>query len=369
MVKNSILLIVLMAAFNCNIQAQDIPVFSQKLTNFFLYNPAIAGHTYGSVTYSYQQSYNNIHNAPRSHYLSFHTPIRRHKFGFGLNLYQEDVNFLRNTYLSTSFAHHIRFNRSMLSLGVSGEYNMLRLNGETNSSPEDPEYQNLANGSVDEFDFSAGLVFQTTYFKMGLSGNRLATAWIKEDNLQVLSSYYTAFFQGMIPLRDGKDVLEPTITYRKFSETNNTLDLGVYYTYDNKFTGGAAWRNSQAVSLTAAVRITPKLLAGYTHEMFLGDIKNQAGSANQFTLRFDFNEYNYQQTFQDEFKSATSYRRKTLNKGNIGSRSPKQLHQRFKKMSRSSPNKRYNTTKKFPGKKYALPPRSHKIKQSKKFRN
>ena len=32
---------------------QDIPLYTQKLTNSVIYNPAIAGHTFGSLTYSF----------------------------------------------------------------------------------------------------------------------------------------------------------------------------------------------------------------------------------------------------------------------------------------------------------------------------
>lgn len=327
---------------NSAVQAQDIPMYTQQLTHSFLYNPAIAGNTFGSLTYSYQQAYSKVSNAPKSHFLSFHAPLVKHKFGMGVNVFQEEVNFMKNTYLAAAFAHHIRFGRNMLSMGVSGEFNMMRLNGNTNSNPEDPEYLRLANG-IDDMDFSAGLVFQSTFFRVGASANRMATAWIKNENSQVLSSYFTTFAQGMIPLRGGEDILEPTITYRKFSETNNTLDVGLFYTYDNRFTAGAGWRNSDAATFVAAVRITPKFLVGYSYEMFMGDLRSQVGGTNQITLRLDFNDYNYKDRFRDDYKDAVSYRRKSLSRGSSysGSKSPKQLHKQMKKLSAHSPNKRY----------------------------
>ncbi len=346
--------------------SQDIPLYSQKLTNSFLYNPAVAGNTFGSITYAYQQSYSNIPNAPKSNFLSFHAPLNKHKFGFGVNLYQEDVNFLRNTYLSTAFAYHIRFNKTnMLSMGVSGEYNMLRLNGQTNSSQEDPEYQKLANGSIDDIDFSAGLVFQTAYYKIGLSSNRLATAWFKDENSRVLSNYYTGFVQGMIPLRGGNDILEPYVTYRKFSNTNNSLDIGLYYTYNNRLTGGAAWRSGGVVSLTAGVRITPKVLIGYSREIFLGDISKQTGATNQFTLRFDFNEYSYKNKFVEAYKASLSYRRKVLSRPIISSKSPEQFHKKQKKFKKLSPNKRYQAVRrpKHHYKQKGITPKSQQMKR------
>src|SRR5688572_7425457 len=92
-------------------RAQDIPLFSQKLTNSFMYNPAVAGHTFGSATFSYRRNYAKVEGAPVNYFLSLHTPIANHKAGIGANVYQEDVTFLRNTYASLAFAYHIRFDR------------------------------------------------------------------------------------------------------------------------------------------------------------------------------------------------------------------------------------------------------------------
>src|SRR6187399_724109 len=89
--------------------AQDIPLFSQKLTNSFVFNPALAGHTFGSITYSYKRNYANVNGSPQNHFLSVHAPIVNHRFGVGANFYQEDVTFLRNTYASAAFAYHLRF--------------------------------------------------------------------------------------------------------------------------------------------------------------------------------------------------------------------------------------------------------------------
>lgn len=346
--------------------SQDIPLYSQKLTNAFLYNPAVAGLTYGSITYAYQQSYNNIPNAPKSNFLSFHAPIKKHKFGIGLNLYQEDVNFISNTFVSAAFAHHIRFNRtSSVSMGISGEYNMMGLSGQTNSTVEDPEYQNLVNGVSDDIDFSAGIVYQTTFYKIGISGNRLGTAWLKKENSQVLSSYYTAFIQGMIPLRGGDDVLEPSITYRKFSDTNNSLDFGLYYTYNNRITLGAAWRSGGVANFTAGVRVRPKVLIGYSHEIFLGDLSKQLGATNQFTLRFDFNEYSYKNKFVQDYKASLAYRRKILSRPIVGSKTPQEFHKKEKRRKHMSPNKRYQSVRhhKYNGGRHGITPKSQQIRR------
>jgi type IX secretion system PorP/SprF family membrane protein len=336
-------------SYACVSQAQDIPLFSQKLTNSFVYNPALAGHSFGSLTYSFKQNY-KVQGAPQNHFLSIHTPIANHRFGIGANVYQEDVTFLRNTYISGAFAYHLPLSKiSTLSLGVSAEYNSFGTNGGPNftSNIEDPEYVKIVNG-IKDYDFSFGAHFQNRFIKAGIAANRLSTTWIKEETKAVLSNYYSAFAQGLIPLRGDEDLLEPYIAYRKLSEINNTFDVGLYYTYNNKITAGAAFRSGNVVSGTLGFRLSKYILIGYSREMITGNIGGFVGAANEFTLRFDFNENNYKTRFRADYKSSVAYRRKTLSgpAGKQGSRNPKSIQKKQRKLAPYSPNSRYQNIKK-----------------------
>jgi len=326
--------------------AQDIPLFTQKLTNSFLYNPAVAGNGVGSLTYAYRQSYSGIANAPRNNFISAHTPIAGHRAGVGINFYQEDVNFMRNSFASAAFAYHLHFGHySTLSMGVSGEYNFMRVKNTTNSDITDPDYQKLANGQLDDYDFSFGMVYQSKYFRAGVSANRLATEWIKKEDTRVLSSYYSGFLQGTIPLRDASDLLEPYFAYRKLSETNSSYDVGLYYTYNARLMAGASLRKGSVAGITAGLYVTPKLMIGYTREMYFSNVQAQIGATNEFTLRLNFKEYDYKKSFTANYKSAIAIRRKSMNSYR-GSRSPAQLHRQQKRLASYSPNKRYQNVQK-----------------------
>jgi type IX secretion system PorP/SprF family membrane protein len=351
----AILLLTIAAA-----SAQDIPLFTQKLTNSFLYNPAVAGNGVGSLTYAYRQSYSGITNAPRNNFISAHTPIANHKAGLGLNFYQEDVNFMRNSYVSAAFAYHLHFGHfSTLSMGISGEYNFMGVKKLSNSDVTDPDYLKLAGSQLNDYDFSFGLVYQSKYFKAGIAANRLASEWIKEEDAYVLSSYYSGFLQGTIPLRGGSDLLEPTFFYRKLSETNSSYDAGLYYTYNARLMAGASLRKGSVAGFTAGLYITPKLMVGYTREMYFSDVQSQVGATNEFTLKLNFKEYDYRKTFTDSYKSALAYRRKSMSTYK-GSRSPAQLHRQQKRLASYSPNKRYQNVQKL-----SITPASQRFKAHK----
>jgi type IX secretion system PorP/SprF family membrane protein len=348
-------------------RAQDIPLFSQKLTNSFIYNPALAGHTFGSLTYSFRQNYAGVEGAPTNHLLSLHAPFSNYRFGSGFNVYQESVNFLTTTFVTGAFAYHLRFNKfSVLSFGISGEFNSIRGNGRLNFDQvqTDPVLNQLQNG-INKPDFSFGAHYQHRFFKVGIAANRLVTAWIDPLNERELSNYYSGYAQGFIPFRDGLDVLEPYIAFRKFSETTDTYDVGVYYTFNNKITFGGATRRGNVVNMSLAYRLSKYLLVGYTRENIMGGVGGFVGSSNEFTLRFDFNDQSYQQRFRDDYKSSLAYRQKSISTGRSGGRTPKQLAKAQKRVAAYSPNARFQNNAKLSGGKKSMSTRKKPIAKGK----
>lgn len=357
-------------------KGQDIPLFSQKLTNSFIYNPSFAGLDFGSFTYSRRQNYSGVEGAPVNNFISLHTPFSNYRFGVGLNVFQEEVNILKNTYYSAAFAYHINFNKySKLSFGLSGELNTLRVNGADINFEEvsqDVVLDNLRAGKNNNADFSFGASYANQYVKLGLALNRLGTAWLKSDSTKLLSNFYSGFAQGTIRLRGDQDMLEPYVAYRKFSETNNSWDAGLFYTYNNKVTAGAAARKGGVFNFTLAYHLSKYLMIGYSREMLTGGVGGFVGASNEFTVRLDFNNQGAKVKFRDDYKSSISYRRKTLStsaarRTTSGGRNPKALHKAQKRVAAYSPNRRYqNTAKLSQGKKVPMKKSYNSVKKGKK---
>lgn len=368
--------VLLLLLANSRVLAQDIPLFSQKLTNSFVFNPALAGHTFGSITYSFKQNYSNVEGAPQNHFLSIHAPIANHRFGVGASIFQEDVTFLRNTYASAAFAYHLALNSlNTFSMGISAEYNSIGANGTPNfynsassSTISDPALNDILGSSNSNFDFSFGMNYQNRFLKIGLAANRLSAGWLNKNN-STLSYYYSGFVQGMIPLRGGEDMLEPYIAYQKLSEVNNTISGGLYYTWNNRIILGGAWRTGNVVSGTLAFKLSKYVMLGYSREIIMGNVGGFVGAANEITLRYDFNDQSYKERFRSDYKSALSYRRKTLSgpSGRAASRNPKQIHRKQKKLAPFSPNRRYQNIKKLSVKSSGSRKKSFSNKKRKKL--
>lgn len=317
-----------------------------------MYNPAMAGQSFGSLTLSHRANYSNVEGSPVDNYASFQTPIAGGRFGVGVNAFQEKVNVLNNTYFSGAFAYHVQITPfSKLSMGVSTEYNMMKLTDLTLVT-DDVVLQRYNTG-VTKPDFSFGMVYESRLFKAGLAANRLSTAVFQSKDARSISNYYSAYAQGTLPVRGGTDLFEPYVSIRKFSESNQTIDLGAYYTYNEKIIAGAAVRNGAVFSGSLGFKLTKGMLVGYSREMILGSVGGFTGSSNELTLRLDFAVKETPKKYNSDYKNSMSYRRKTLNTSGVkktaGGRTSKQLSKAQKRVAAFSPNKRYQNVSKLSG--------------------
>jgi type IX secretion system PorP/SprF family membrane protein len=334
------------------VSGQDVPVYSQKLTNSFLYNPSVAGNTLGSATLSYRQQWAGVEGSPRTLFFSIHTPFARHKFGTGFNVYQEKSGVNENLFASGAFAYHLRFtDENMLSMGVSVEYVNTKINyRDVDVIDSNDDLLNGNQPNANAVDFSFGLNYTSKYVKFGASANRLGTLMGLNDSTSQFSQFYSGFIALTLPVADERDVIEPIVYLRKFANGTHQIDGGLYYTYNDIFTLGGSYRTGGAIGLTGALRINKNLLIGYSREVLSGDFSKNIGASNEFTLRLDFRDHNYytkKKNAREISTKALALRRKTLSnsKGTGFSKSQK-YKKSIKRNYIKSPNYRIESSKK-----------------------
>lgn len=329
--------------------SQDVPIFTQKLTNSFFYNPAVAGHTHGSMTFSHRQNFDNLIS---NNFVSFHTPLANHKLGAGGTIFTDKFSFVQRTYASAAMAYHINFSSyNNFSFGLSADYTGVNFDfNEINfdSGIDDPIFNQMQQRNG--LDFSFGMHYQHQYFKLGVAANRMVQNWFNNEENLLFDGFYSVMGAGLIPFADRRDILEPTFNYVS-SATNSLWNAGLYYTYNDAIMLGGAYRQNDIISMTASVKLAKKIMLGYTHEISNGNVN--LGSTSEIALRFDFSNYNYQERFKEDYKAAVSYRRKALNTtkpGKIGSSNPaKAKKKNIRKInSFKSPSSRYSNNKKLP---------------------
>ncbi|HLT75124.1 MAG TPA: PorP/SprF family type IX secretion system membrane protein [Ohtaekwangia sp.] len=335
-----------------SLAAQDVPLFTQKLTNAFLYNPSVAGNTFGSATLSYRKLWSAIGDAPTTSFVSLHTPFGQHRFGLGVNFFQDEINFSKTIHGSAAFAYHIRITDThSFSLGVSAEYNNQRLNFRRADviDTEDPRL-NGAN-ALDHVDFSFGGSYRTKFMRIGGSVNRF-TNMLGNDSTTSFPAYYTGTLQFMLPLADDRHLLEPIATYRSNLFGAPQFDAGLFYTYNDFATLGGSYRTGGILSATAAIKLNKRLLVGLSRDMFLGEFGQGLGASYEVTVRFDFRDESFYLNSRNSRQinnNAINIRRKTLNRFPLSNSKMKQSA-KYKKLVRKksymSPNYRMSASKK-----------------------
>jgi type IX secretion system PorP/SprF family membrane protein len=349
-----LLLLIFTGCLFVAVRAQDIPLFTQKLTNSFLYNPSVAGHTFGSITFSHRRLWSGVLGAPTTNFLSFHTPIARHRFGFGVNFYQDKIGVTENVFGSGAFGYHIRISdNTMLSFGGAAEYNNLRINlGRVDVNDPNDNLLSSQTGSKSYVDFSAGTSYKSKYFMVGASVNRLNALTHSQDTVLQFPAFYSGFLQFRIPLVKGRDVLEPIINYRTLVQGSQQVDAGLYYTFNEVATLGGGYRTGGVINMTASIRINKSVLIGYSRDVYSGGVTRGIGASNEFTIRFDFKDESYYRKTKHARvinTKAMAVRRKTLStyshKGSPDQKS-KRYKKSIKKNAYKSPNYRMDVSKK-----------------------
>lgn len=301
-------------------KAQEIPLLNQKLTDAFIYNPSFAGVDGGTIVFSHRIPFNQVAGSGKINYLSADMPLSLNNFGVGLSVYNEKINFLNNTYVSGAFAYHIDLgNQQLLSMGVAAEYNNIQADIDQVVGDLSDEMLTLIDaGEYNKIDYSAGINYQHRYFKVGISTNRLATAFEGNDKENILTQYYTALGRFMLPVRGGVDLVEPMIIYRKFSRVSHSLDIGCYYTFKElillgvsaRLGGGQAFATSESggvdvINVTGGFKLMKKLLLGYSLDITSNNVA-ALGPSHEFTLSYEFLNNDNSSPFNR--KSPTNYK-------------------------------------------------------------
>lgn len=351
--KTTLRIIILVVTVSAGtLHAQDAPLFTQKLTNSFLYNPSVAGNTFGSITLSHRKFWSAVEGSPTTNFFSAHTPFGQHRFGTGINFYQDQVGITQAIYGSAAFAYHIKItDAKMLSFGVSGEFNSLKLD----RNRIDVVHENdplLTGGSRNGFDFNFGMSLKTDYFKIGAAANRITNITSIVDSTDQFPGFYSGYLQFMLPLAGGRDVLEPIVMIRNYAQGGTVqIDGGLYYTVNDMLTLGGSYRTGGAINASAAFR-WKNVMLGYSRDIITGDVRQALGATNEFTLRFDFFDESYYLKARNARAintKAMTIRRKTISTYNHRG-SQYQHSQRYKKQLRRksfmSPNYRISASKK-----------------------
>ncbi|MGM0649198.1 MAG: PorP/SprF family type IX secretion system membrane protein [Bacteroidota bacterium] len=292
MKKYTLIIIILFAGIQ--VFAQQLPLRSQYMLDYFTLNPAVAGsldHT--PINLSVRQQWVGFEGAPSSQSINAHTYIGNN-IGMGGALFNEIAGPSRRTGASVSFAYHIQLSKDFsrkLSFGLSPVFYQHYINTEmlTTDMEGDPVIENGFETKLSP-DANFGIMFseKKTYF-VGLSVFNLLelrTDLFKEmdnNNNPVKRTFYLTGGYTF-NLSDDFD-LQPSSHIQYQMNTPVQAEGAIRGTYKDLIGLGVSYRYLDAVAYMLTINLGT-IRIGYSYDMTTSNLKNHAFGSHEFHLTY-----------------------------------------------------------------------------------
>jgi len=307
------IMLTLLVGLNFRASGQQMSLHSQFLMNEYLVNPAVAGHDgFSKVNLTAREQWLGFPQSPKTHSASFQTrllnssyivkknPIRKKnlkpskmgRVGLGALVFDDRNGLISRTGFQITYAYHIPFRESQLSLGISAEGYQFKLNHEdvVLADPDDPDYL-IYDPAVFIPDANFGVYYLAKDYSLGFSVYHMFQSSLKmgktgENDYQMLRHYfmtggYTLDLRNDFLLQ-GYLLLRTTNTFRSFQS-----DISVTAFYKNSYWFGLSYRTANTIIIKAGLKIE-QLNFGYAFDYNINSIRKYTYGSHEFTAAVKF---------------------------------------------------------------------------------
>ena len=289
--------IIILVCFSALTKAQQLPMYSQYITNDFVLNPAIAGSKpYFPLQINSRTQWSGLGKiAPKTNTLSYHMPVAYDAIGIGAIVMQDETGPYSQIGLTLSFAYHIQLDEddlTRLSLGLSGlitQHN-LKQDDLIFHNP-DPEFQGSYSKMVPDASFGAYLYSKN--FSLSVSAHQLFESTFKKsvqdifgDNSQVRHYFANASYRIDI---HSDLAIEPSLLVKTTEVSPTQLDINARAIIDNNYWAGLSLRSSQSLVILAGLHMRSMFLS-YSYDYGISSLSSIASGSHEISLGFNIND-------------------------------------------------------------------------------
>ena len=263
------------------IQAQQDPQYTQYIHNTASVNPAYLGSLESlSVVGLFRSQWVGLEGAPKTQTISVSTPIDYYKrMALGLSITNDAIGITSETYFNIDFSYNIPF----------GDYNTLSFGLKAVGHLLDVNFQKLSIFDVNETNFQGninnrfspnvgmGVYYNTDKFYLGVSipylldtrfydktvaleGDLSETTFLRKERIHLY------WMGGYVFDINDYVKFKPALLTKVVLGAPLQVDVSANFLINNRFTLGAAYRWSAAVSAMTAFRISDKLMLGFAYD-------------------------------------------------------------------------------------------------------
>lgn len=293
----TIILLILLGGFSSN--AQQDPQYTQYMYNTQVVNPAYAGSRDAlSFGLLYRTQWVGFEGAPKTATFTVNTPIGSlDNMGLGLSIVRDEIGPAIESNVNIDYSYTINTSSDAeLSFGLKAGLDLLDVDFTKLNifDPGDPRFQNNIDNKLQP-QIGAGVYFNTDKYYVGLSvPNFLATKHFDESSLQNLGRETIAaerlhYFLIAGYVFDVSDNLKfkPATLIKAVSGSPLQWDVSANFLINEKFTVGAAYRWSAAMSALVGFQASDQIFIGFGYDYQTTDIEDYSDGSYEVMLRFD----------------------------------------------------------------------------------
>jgi type IX secretion system PorP/SprF family membrane protein len=289
--------LVLVVIVVMQVNAQQLPQYSNYMINNFAMNPAVAGsNPYFEGISNNRYQWVGLTDAPRTYILTAQGPLKSMNVGLGGSIYTDIVGPTRRIGASFSYAYHLKLNEKVkLSMGLSAGVVQFTIDG-SQIALRDPGDAVISSGlqSVISPDFGAGLYAYSTDKKwyVGLSVPQIMQSKINfvdltTSTLSRLNRHYYITAGYRYKLND-KYVLEPSTCIKYATPAPVQFDLGVRLIYQDKMWLGTVYRYLDASAILLGYKLNQNMSFAYSYDFTTSNIRRYSSGTHELMIAIRF---------------------------------------------------------------------------------
>lgn len=284
--------------------AQQNPQFSQYLQNPFVLNPAMTGvEDYVDINAAYRNQWTGINGAPRTFTFSINSSLYPSMAGYlpnegtthqglGAFIYSDEFGPFKQNGFYGSYAYHLKVSEDwFLSIGTfigATQFNFDNSDVVLIDNPSDALTQNVSSVN---FDMRLGFYAYSKYLFLGIAANQILNNEITLSDTNTGSALvpnYNLLLGSRITINDKTQVV-PFTLLKTVKNTPLNWDVGIKLVYDNKFWGGATYRNEEAIVSFLGLQIFENLMLSYSYDWVATKFSGQQSGSHEIIIGYRFN--------------------------------------------------------------------------------
>lgn len=295
MKKYKLTLSILCIGINWFAYGQQDPLYNQYMFNQSMINPAYTGvNDVFNVTAITRHQWVGLEGAPETYTLNVSTSLLNNKLGTGFILVSDKYGVNVNTQAQAQLAYRIDLlNGKSLSFGMQTGYFSYRYDYGDLLMEQDDQALNLADDNVSKVNFGAGIYYRTNQYYLGVSVPQMlntetqdqnGTSTIYQRHFYVSAGY---IFDQIIALK-----FKPSVLLKIVEGQPLSIDLNASVLLMETLWVGATIRNFNAAGINCQFEINDQIRLGYSFEMPLTSISNNAFGSHELMVSFDLEIFN-----------------------------------------------------------------------------